>query len=407
MKLLLLLSLVALVATTVNSRVLDQQEKRSMKDILDRLEQNIKKKRELANLWKKAAGEEEEEEEEKRALAAKLLKKTFSHTAEENTVAKKAAGEEEEEEEKRELANLWKKAVGEEEEEEEEKRELANLWKKAAGEEEEEEEEKKLVDPKEEDKEKIFKGQVLAKLDQLEHGVQALQAAPLFSKVIDTLDNLGGVCDHLLKLLHAYLYDIHQQSKASEAPAAPSQTPESEEHQESASEEDEKPASGEKKPASGEKKPASGEKKPASGEKKPASGEKKPASGEKKPASGENKPASGEAPPAEEEKPVSVEVETPDSEEDSSAPAEEADKPSEDDKKAEKRELLKRLLKILNEQKAKRSVANSRSKRSAWWVVDWRLITNVCHKYYQTKYGQDFIDHLESYLKSLGFEGVN
>merc|ERR1712025_335130 len=152
-------------------------------------------------------------------------------------------------------------------------------------------------------------------------------------------------------------------------------------------------------PASGEKKPVSGEEnKPASEEKKPASGEEnKPASEENKPVSEENKHASGE------KQPVSGEVEASESQEDSSAPAEVANKPSEDDKKAEKRALLKRLLNLLNEQKVKRSVANSRSKRNAWWEVDWKRITNVCHKYYQTRYGQDFIDHLESYLKSIGY----
>merc|ERR1712025_1418320 len=120
MKLVLLLSL-ALVATTVNARFLSQQEKRDIKGMLAKLETVVEKKRELADLWNRAAGEEEEEEE-KRELAAKLLKKAFSQTTDpddERTLLQQADSSEEEEEEKRELADLWNNAAGEEEEEEE------------------------------------------------------------------------------------------------------------------------------------------------------------------------------------------------------------------------------------------------------------------------------------------------
>merc|ERR1712025_1172224 len=129
MKLVLLLSL-ALVATTVNARFLSQQVKRDIKGMLAKLETVVEKKIEqVAEQAFAKKSVNEEEEEEKRELA---------------DLWNKAAGEEEKEEEKRELADLLNKAASEEEEEEE-KRELADLWNKAAGEEEEEEEKRELA----------------------------------------------------------------------------------------------------------------------------------------------------------------------------------------------------------------------------------------------------------------------
>merc|ERR1712032_543479 len=59
-----------------------------------------------------------------------------------------------------------------------------------------------------------------------------------------------------------------------------------------------------------------------------------------------------------------------------------------------KRELLKRLLDVLQEKaKSKRSMRNkrnSRSKRNAWWDVDWPLIVDVCHGYYVSHDHMDF-----------------
>merc|ERR1719239_153362 len=49
---------------------------------------------------------------------------------------------------------------------------------------------------------------VMEKLNHINFGVEGLMVAPLMTKIINTLDNLGSVCDHVLMFLHAYLHEV-------------------------------------------------------------------------------------------------------------------------------------------------------------------------------------------------------
>merc|ERR1719239_410931 len=256
-----------------------------------------------------------------------------------------------------------------------------------------------------------FEDMVMEKLNHINFGVEGLMVAPLMTKIINTLDNLGSVCDHVLMFLHAYLHEVEDDievdgsgsgddsdvngpspSPVDDKPPRPA--PASEEDEEkpapASEEEEEKPA-----PASEEEKPP----KPA-----PASEEEE----EEKPAPEEEAPKP--APASEEE-----EEEKPAPAGNSTAPASEELQLEEkgngnstsntDWMEAEdadfalgnlfsKRELLKRLLDVLQEKaKSKRSMRNkrnSRSKRNAWWDVDWPLIVDVCHGYYVSHDHMDF-----------------
>merc|ERR1719239_2100732 len=48
-----------------------------------------------------------------------------------------------------------------------------------------------------------FEDMVMEKLNHINFGVEGLMVAPLMTKIINTLDNLGSVCDYVLMFLHA------------------------------------------------------------------------------------------------------------------------------------------------------------------------------------------------------------
>merc|ERR1719305_1251009 len=53
-----------------------------------------------------------------------------------------------------------------------------------------------------------FEDMVMEKLNHINFGVEGLMVAPLMTKIINTLDNLGSVCDHVLMFLHADLHEV-------------------------------------------------------------------------------------------------------------------------------------------------------------------------------------------------------
>merc|ERR1719239_1713757 len=242
---------------------------------------------------------------------------------------------------------------------------------------------------------------VMEKLNHINFGVEGLMVAPLMTKIINTLDNLGSVCDHVLMFLHAYLHEVEDDIEVDGSGSGD----DSDVNGPSPSPVDDKPPR--PSPSAGEGKPP----KPA-----PASEEEKPP----KPApASEEEEEEKPAPEEEEPKPAPASEEE---EEEKPAPAGNSTAPASrellvDEKgngnstsntdwmEAEdadfalgnlfsKRELLKRLLDVLQEKaKSKRSMRNkrnSRSKRNAWWDVDWPLIVDVCHGYYVSHDHMDF-----------------
>merc|ERR1719398_599022 len=164
-----------------------------------------------------------------------------------------------------------------------------------------------------------FEDMVMEKLNHINFGVEGLMVAPLMTKIINTLDNLGSVCDHVLMFLHAYLHEVEDDievdgsgSGDDSAVNGPSPSPVDDKPPKPA------PSAGEGKPP--KPAPSAGEGKPP----KPAPpAEEKPP----KPASEEEEeekpaPASEEK---EEEKPTPASEEE---EEEKPAPEEEAPKPA-------------------------------------------------------------------------------
>merc|ERR1712180_272112 len=155
-----------------------------------------------------------------------------------------------------------------------------------------------------EEKKDNFEEKVLGKLNSINQGVEGLMVAPLMNQIVDTMDNLKGVCDHTLMFLHSYLEDEIKDDESTE----------------------------------------------------------------------DSSPAQEEAEQAQEEEEQEKETGT--------------EPPAQEEQTAEKRALLKRLLNILKEQSMKkRSSTNIRTKRNAWWAVNWDLVVDVCKTYYETSYG--------------------
>jgi len=174
-----------------------------------------------------------------------------------------------------------------------------------------------------EEKKDNFEEKVLGKLNSINQGVEGLMVAPLMNQIVDTMDNLKGVCDHTLMFLHSYLEDEIKDDESTED-ASPAQEEESQSQEEEASQAQEEEASQAQEEEEQEKE-------------------------------------TGTEPPAQEEQ------------------------------TAEKRALLKRLLNILKEQSMKkRSSTSIRTKRNAWWAVNWDLVVDVCKTYYETSYGFSF-----------------
>merc|ERR1712032_625784 len=260
-----------------------------------------------------------------------------------------------------------------------------------------------------------FEDMVMEKLNHVNFGVEGLMVAPLMTKIINTLDNLGSVCDHVLMFLHAYLHEVEDDIEVDGSGSGD----DSDVNGPSPSPVDDKPPR--PSPSAGEGKPP----KPA-----PSAGEGKPP----KPAPPAEEKPPKPAPASEEEEeekpaPASEEEEgekpAPASEEEKPpkpAPAGNSTAPASEELQLEekgngnstsntdwmeaedadfalgnlfsKRELLKRILDVLQEKaKSKRSMRNkrnSRSKRNAWWDVDWPLIVDVCHGYYVSHDHMDF-----------------
>merc|ERR1719398_700221 len=270
-----------------------------------------------------------------------------------------------------------------------------------------------------------FEDMVMEKLNHINFGVEGLMVAPLMTKIINTLDNLGSVCDHVLMFLHAYLHEVEDDIEVDGSGSGddsdvngPSPSPVDEKPQRPS------PSAGEGKPP--KPAPSAGEGKPP--KPAPPAEEKPPKPAPPSEEEEEEKPA----PASEEEKPPKPAPASEEEEEEKPAPEEEEEeKPAPagnstapasrellvDEKgngnstsntdwmEAEdadfalgnlfsKRELLKRLLDVLQEKaKSKRSMRNkrnSRSKRNAWWDVDWPLIVDVCHGYYVSHNHMDF-----------------
>merc|ERR1719239_1713039 len=278
-----------------------------------------------------------------------------------------------------------------------------------------------------------FEDMVMEKLNHINFGVEGLMVAPLMTKIINTLDNLGSVCDHVLMFLHAYLHEVEDDIEVDGSGSGddsdvngPSPSPVDEKPPKPA------PSAGEGKPP----KPAPSAREGKPPKPAPPAEEKPP---KPAPASEEEKPPKpAPASEKEEEEKPAPEEEAPkpapaseEEEEEKPAPEEEAPKPAPagnstapaseelqleekgngnstsntDWMEAEdadfalgnlfsKRELLKRLLDVLQEKaKSKRSMRNkrnSRSQRNAWWDVDWPLIVDVCHGYYVSHDHMDF-----------------
>merc|ERR1719239_93739 len=280
-----------------------------------------------------------------------------------------------------------------------------------------------------------FEDMVMEKLNHINFGVEGLMVAPLMTKIINTLDNLGSVCDHVLMFLHAYLHEVEDDIEVDGSGSGD----DSDVNGPSPSPVDEKPPR--PSPSAGEGKPPKpappAEEKPPklappAEEKPPKPAPASEEEEEEKPAPvSEEEKQPKPAPPAEEkeeEKPAPEEEEpkpapaSEEEEEEKPAPAGNSTAPASrellvDEKgngnstsntdwmEAEdadfalgnlfsKRELLKRLLDVLQEKaKSKRSMRtkrNSRSKRNAWWDVDWPLIVDVCHGYYVSHDHMDF-----------------
>merc|ERR1719239_1211711 len=256
-----------------------------------------------------------------------------------------------------------------------------------------------------------FEDMVMEKLNHINFGVEGLMVAPLMTKIINTLDNLGSVCDHVLMFLHAYLHEVEDDIEVDGSGSGD----DSDVNGPSPSPVDEKPP---RKPSAGEGKPP----KPA-----PSAGEGKPP--KPGPPAEEKPPKPAPASEEEEEEKPAPEEEAPkpapaseEEEEEKPAPAGNSTAPASEELQLEekgngnstsntdwmeaedadfalgnlfsKRELLKRLLDVLQEKaKSKRSMRNkrnSRSKRNAWWDVDWPLIVDVCHGYYVSHDHMDF-----------------
>merc|ERR1719239_501839 len=141
-----------------------------------------------------------------------------------------------------------------------------------------------------------FEDMVMEKLNHINFGVEGLMVAPLMTKIINTLDNLGSVCDHVLMFLHAYLHEVEDDIEVDGSGSGD----DSDVNGPSPSPVDEKPP---RKPSAGEGKPP----KPA-----PSAGEGKP-------------PKPG--PPAE-EKPPNPAPASEEEEEEKPAPEEEESKPA-------------------------------------------------------------------------------
>jgi len=257
-----------------------------------------------------------------------------------------------------------------------------------------------------------FEDMVMEKLNHINFGVEGLMVAPLMTKIINTLDNLGSVCDHVLMFLHAYLHEVEDDIEVDGSGSGD----DSDVNGPSPSPVDDKPPR--PSPSAGEGKPP----KPA-----PSAGEGKPP--KPAPPAEEKPPKPAPASEEEEEEKPAPEEEAPkpapaseEEEEEKPAPAGNSTAPASEELQLEekgngnstsntdwmeaedadfalgnlfsKRELLKRLLDVLQEKaKSKRSMRNkrnSRSKRNAWWDVDWPLIVDVCHGYYVSHDHMDF-----------------
>merc|ERR1712180_524475 len=93
-----------------------------------------------------------------------------------------------------------------------------------------------------EEKKDNFEEKVLGKLNSINQGVEGLMVAPLMNQIVDTMDNLKGVCDHTLMFLHSYLEDEIKDDESTED-ASPAQEEESQSQEEEASQAQEEEAS--------------------------------------------------------------------------------------------------------------------------------------------------------------------
>jgi len=232
---------------------------------------------------------------------------------------------------------------------------------------------------KAQEKEDQFEQDVLSKLNAINDGIEYMQAAPLMSKIIGTLDNLDSVCHHVYWFVYTYLKpyepesttypDYHESTTYPEPSTTPAESFETPAVEEASKSEESKSAEVEETSQEAHGGPKSSEKEA------PTPAPVKVASKES-----EEKEEEPKAPKEEAPTPASVEVASQESEE----LEVEAQAPEEPVKlllNEEKRALIKRLLKVLSEQSRKKR-SSRRTKRNAWWEVDWPLIEAVCYSYY-------------------------
>jgi len=236
---------------------------------------------------------------------------------------------------------------------------------------------------KAQEKEDQFEQDVLSKLNAINDGVEYLRAAPLMSKIIGTLDNLDSVCHHVYWFVYTYLKpyepesttypDYHESTTYPEPSTTPAESFETPAVEEASKSEESKSAEVEETSQEAHGGPKSSEKEA------PTPAPVKVASKESEEKEEEPKATKEEEAPT----PASVEVASQESEE----LEVEAQAPEEPVKlllNEEKRALIKRLLKVLSEQSRKKR-SSRRTKRNAWWEVDWPLIEAVCYSYYDNQ----------------------
>merc|ERR1712025_1198381 len=260
---------------------------------------------------------------------------------------------------------------------------------------------------KAQEKEDQFEQDVLRKLNAINDGIDYMRAAPLMSKTIGTLDNLDSVCHHVYWFVYTYLKpyepesttypDYHESTTYPEPSTTPAESFETPAVEEASKSEESKSAEVEETSQEAHGGPKSSEKeaptpapvKVASKESEEKEEEPK-APKEEAPTPASVEVASQESEELEEEPKATKEEEapTPASVEVASQESEEleveAQAPEEPVKlllNEEKRALIKRLLKVLSEQSRKKR-SSRRTKRNAWWEVDWPLIEAVCYSYY-------------------------
>jgi len=179
-----------------------------------------------------------------------------------------------------------------------------------------------------------FKAEVLDRLDNLGAGLHGLAVAPFFGRIIDTFDQLDRICAHVME----WAQHSHDDQDNGEGGNGPSPRPSTTPYPDNQDWDDwEEPS-------------------PST----PA-------------------PSTTTIPHNKTDEDVNDWNDWEDWEAPSPSPA-----ATEENDEQVKRELIKELLRRLND--GARKKRSSRQKRTAWWGVDWNLVGYVCHSFEEFKY---------------------